>query len=53
MVVEGLEDGGRTVEEQEMEMRVLKGRIEGFRKRLGELGDICGKEDVVMEGVEE
>lgn len=54
-VVEGLEDGGRTVEEQETEMEELKGRIEGYRRRLRVLGGICaGKEteDVVMEGVE-
>lgn len=53
-VVEGLEDGGKSVEEQEDEMRMLRGRIDGFRKRLGELSGICADEakDVVMQGVE-
>lgn len=54
-IVEGLEDGGRSIEEQEAEMRMLRGRIDGFRKRLGELGEICAEDtkDVVMQGVED
>lgn len=54
-VVEGLEGGEWTVDQQEVEMRVLKERIDGYRRRLAELGEICGRgerEDVAMEGVE-
>lgn len=53
-IVEELEDAGRTVEEQEREMEALRGKIEGSKRRLGELGSICtDTRDVVMEGVEE
>lgn len=53
-IAEGLEDGGRSVEEQEREMEALRRRIEGSRRRLGDLGGICvDSRDVVMEGVEE
>lgn len=52
-IAEGLEDGGRSVEEQEREMEVLRGRIEGSRRRLGELGGICvDSMDVVMKTVD-
>lgn len=51
--MDGLEDGERTIEEQEREMAGLTGRMEGTKERLGELGRICGdSRDVVMQGVE-
>lgn len=52
-VVRGLPDVERGVEEQEVEIRELRQRVEGLKGRLGDLGAIAGRgrmgEDVVME----
>lgn len=37
----GLPDCGRSVEEQEAEMKELRRRVAGLRERLGELGGIA------------
>ncbi|KAJ9654314.1 hypothetical protein H2198_006612 [Neophaeococcomyces mojaviensis] len=39
--VSGLPDCGRSVEEQEAEMKELRRRVAGLRERLGELGGIA------------
>lgn len=55
-VIESLEDVSRTLEDQVAEMDLLKDRIDGYRKRLGELGAITEKNrmsDMTMDGVKE